>query len=80
MKQQFKYFAFISYNSKDTEWGKRLQRKLEHYRMLPATLCSKHGWEQAPIKPVFFWTFGRICNPVAVNISIFNAKMRRRQD
>ncbi len=53
MEPQFKYFAFISYNSKDTEWGKRLQRKLEHYRM-PATLCSEHGWERTPIKPVFF--------------------------
>lgn len=53
MSQQFKYFAFISYSSKDTEWGKRLQRKLEHYRM-PATLCSEHGWERTPIKPVFF--------------------------
>lgn len=51
--QEFKYFAFISYNSKDTEWGKRLQRKLEHYRM-PATLCNEHGWERTPIKPVFF--------------------------
>ena len=53
MEQQFKYFAFISYSSRDTEWGKRLQRKLEHYRM-PATLCSEHGWERTPIKPVFF--------------------------
>ncbi len=53
MEQQFKYFAFISYNSKDTEWGKRVQRKLEHYRM-PATLCSEHGWSRTPIKPVFF--------------------------
>ena len=53
MEQQFKYFAFISYNSKDTEWGKRVQKKLEHYRM-PATLCSEHGWERTPIKPVFF--------------------------
>ena len=53
MQQQFKYFAFISYNSLDTEWGKRLQKKLEHYRM-PATLCSEHGWERTPIKPVFF--------------------------
>ena len=49
----FKYFAFISYNSKDTEWGKKVQKKLEHYRM-PATLCSEHGWERTPIKPVFF--------------------------
>ena len=42
---EYKYFAFISYNSKDTEWGKRLQRKLEHYKM-PATLCSEHGWKR----------------------------------
>lgn len=53
MEQQYKYFAFISYNSRDTEWGKRVQRKLEHYRM-PSTLCSEHGWERTPIKPVFF--------------------------
>ena len=52
-EQQYKYFAFISYNSRDTSWGKRLQRKLEGYRM-PATLCSEHGWERNPIKPVFF--------------------------
>jgi len=52
-QQGFKYFAFISYSSKDTEWGKRLQRKLESYRM-PATLCSERGWERTPIKPVFF--------------------------
>lgn len=53
MPSQFKYFAFISYNSKDTAWGKKLQKKLEHYRM-PSTLCSEHGWERTPIKPVFF--------------------------
>jgi len=52
-QQQFNYFAFISYNSKDTEWGKRVQKKLEHYRM-PATLCSEHKWERRPINPVFF--------------------------
>ena len=50
---QFKYFAFISYNSKDTEWGKKVQKKLEGYKM-PATLCSEHGWARKPIKPVFF--------------------------
>ena len=54
MKQQeYKYFAFISYNSKDTEWGKRVQRTLEHYRM-PSKLCREYGWERTPIKPVFF--------------------------
>ena len=49
----FKYFAFISYNAKDTNWGKQLQKKLEHYRM-PTTLCSQHGWKRTPINPVFF--------------------------
>ena len=49
----YKYFAFISYNSHDLHWGKRLQRKLEHYRM-PATLCSEKGWTRTPIRPVFF--------------------------
>lgn len=51
--QDYKYYAFISYNSRDQEWGKRVQRKLEHYRM-PATLCSQHGWKRTPIKPIFF--------------------------
>ena len=53
MERPYKYFAFISYSSKDTKWGKRLQRKLENYRM-PAKLCSEHGWKRTPIKPVFF--------------------------
>ena len=53
MGNTFKYFAFISYNSKDTAWGKRLQKKLEHYKM-PSTLCSERGWKRRPIKPVFF--------------------------
>lgn len=53
MDNKFKYYAFISYSSHDTAWGKRLQRKLENYRM-PTTLCSKHGWESKPMKPVFF--------------------------
>ena len=52
-QQQYRYFAFISYNSADTEWGKKVQKKLEGYKM-PATLCSEHGWERKPIKPVFF--------------------------
>lgn len=51
---QYKYFAFISYNSKDLKWGKCLQRKLEHYRM-PVTLCSERGWKKRnPINPIFF--------------------------
>lgn len=53
MSCNFKYYAFISYNTHDTKWGRCLQRKLEHYRM-PAALCSEHGWKRTPIKPVFF--------------------------
>ena len=53
MADSYKYYAFISYNSHDTKWGKRLQRKLENYSM-PATLCSEHGWQRKPMKPVFF--------------------------
>ena len=52
-EQEYKYFAFISYNSRDAKWGRRLQRKLEGYRM-PATLCSEHGWQRTPLRPVFF--------------------------
>ncbi len=52
-RSEYTYYAFISYNRKDLRWGKRLQRKLEHYRM-PATLCSERGWKRKPINPVFF--------------------------
>ena len=52
-QQNHKYYAFISYNSKDFEWGKRVQWKLEHYRM-PAKLCREYGWKRNPINPVFF--------------------------
>lgn len=50
---EFTYYAFISYNANDTKWGKRLQRKLEQYRM-PAKLCSERGWKRKPMEPVFF--------------------------
>lgn len=49
----YKYFAFISYNNKDQNWGRRVQKKLEHYRM-PSTLCSKYGWTRKPMNPIFF--------------------------
>lgn len=53
MEQQFKYFAFISYSSHDTQWGKRLHKKLESYS-IPSTLCKKHGWKRKPLNPIFF--------------------------
>lgn len=48
-----KYYAFISYNSKDIRWGKRLQRKLENF-CLPATICKNRGWSKRPFRPIFF--------------------------
>lgn len=51
--EQYQFYAFISYNSHDTKWGKRLQRKLEGYRM-PSALCSERGWKRKPIKPIWF--------------------------
>ena len=53
MEQQFKYFAFISYSSHDTKWGKRIHKKLESYS-IPSTLCKKHGWKRKPLNPIFF--------------------------
>jgi len=51
--KQYKYFAFISYSSKDAKWGKWLHRKLESYK-LPSTLCGEKGWKRKPMSPVFF--------------------------
>lgn len=53
MSTDYKYYAFISYASADAGWGRKVQRRLEHYRM-PATLCSEHGWQRRPLRPVFF--------------------------
>ena len=43
MNAQYKYFAFISYNSHDIAWGKRLQRKLESYRMSATYVANMVG-------------------------------------
>lgn len=51
--QEYKYFAFISYNQSDEKWGKRVRDKLDGYRM-PTTMCSERGWERKPMKPIFF--------------------------
>lgn len=52
-ENKFKYFAFISYSSKDSQWGRRLQRRLERYR-LPSMLCREHNLGRRPMRPVFF--------------------------
>lgn len=51
MKSQYKYYAFISYSHKDSEWAKWLQHELEYYQ-LPASLNGKPGLP-ASFRPVF---------------------------
>lgn len=52
LEQQYQYFAFISYSSKDMRWGRQLQKKLERYR-LPARLASKRKDAPNRAYPVF---------------------------
>ena len=51
MKNEFKYYAFISYNHRDCKEAKSLQKKLEHYR-LPVVAREEIG-EDVRIRPVF---------------------------
>ena len=51
MKNEFKYYAFISYNHRDCKEAKGLQKKLEHYR-LPVVAREEIG-EDVRIRPVF---------------------------
>lgn len=51
-KQQYRFFAFISYSSKDKAWGKKLQAKLERYR-LPARLRKRHDDAPDRAYPIF---------------------------
>lgn len=53
-EEKYKYYAFVSYSSKDNKEGKRLVRKLETCRM-SSTLCKKHQWKsKKPLNPLFF--------------------------
>lgn len=49
----YKYFAFISYSSKDYKRAKYLQNRLEYYKM-PSILCTEKGWDRHPMRPIFF--------------------------
>lgn len=40
MEEQYKYYAFISYNSADEKWAKWLQHNLEYYH-IPSTKLTK---------------------------------------
>ena len=46
------YFAFISYKREDEAWARRLQRKLEYYRM-PSAIRKTHPGLPESIRPVF---------------------------
>ncbi len=52
--QVFKYFAFISYSSKDEKWAKWLHSKLEGYH-IPASLCKDNPNIPNKIFPVFWF-------------------------
>lgn len=51
MKNEYRYFAFISYNSEDKEWAEWFQHELESYH-LPSTL---NGIPDIPVsfRPIF---------------------------
>ena len=52
LREQYRYFAFISYSHKDMAWARWLQKKLESYR-LPAQLRQKYMDLPQKIAPVF---------------------------
>ena len=41
-KTGYRYFAFISYSSKDVKWAEWIQKKLETYR-LPSKIRKEHS-------------------------------------
>ena len=51
MNSLYKYYAFISYSHKDSEWAKWLQHEFEYYE-LPATLTGKPDLPTS-FRPVF---------------------------
>lgn len=51
MNGSFKYYAFVSYCHEDKKWAKRLQFKLEHYK-IPSGLNGRTELPKA-IRPVF---------------------------
>ena len=52
LREQYRYFAFISYSHKDMAWARWLQKKLEGYR-LPAQIRQKYMDLPQKIAPVF---------------------------
>ncbi len=50
--EEFKYFAFISYNNADEKQARQLQRQLESYN-IPQVIRRQKGISQKKIHPVF---------------------------
>lgn len=51
--QEYRNFAFISYNKSDIKWGYWLQKKIENYRIPKEFLIAKPGVLKERIRPVF---------------------------
>ena len=51
MKNEYNYYAFISYNNRDEKWAKKIQYQLQHYRL--PSLARKEIGEDVKIRPVF---------------------------
>lgn len=53
-KENFKYYAFISYAGADEKWARWLHHNLEHYH-IPAVLCKQNNDIPSKIRPVFWY-------------------------
>lgn len=51
-KENFKYYAFISYNHENKKWAKRLQKNLENYK-LPSILWKRDNKVPKRLRPIF---------------------------
>ena len=51
MKNEYNYYAFISYNNRDEKWAQKIQYQLQHYRL--PSLARKEIGEDVKIRPVF---------------------------
>lgn len=53
-KENFKYYAFISYAGADEKWARWLHHHLEHYH-IPSVLCKENQDIPSKIRPVFWY-------------------------
>ena len=53
-EQNYKYYAFISYNGNDERWAKWLHKKLEYYK-IPSALRKQHIGLPKQVRPIFWY-------------------------